>query len=163
MIPWIKRDTAKIPGQGGSIHLYQRDNEFSVRLDNCELMNSRQHGSEDALAEITCTRIREKSKPRVLIGGLGMGFTLAAALKNLAAEASVLVAELIPSVILWNQGPLAHLAGAPLEDHRVILCKGDVGEIIKNEQRGFGVRCFVGAEDGAVVSVSEEIDVFDRW
>jgi len=137
MLAWKHLDSSTIPGQGGTIHLYCRGDEFSIRLDNYELMNSRLHGSEDSLAELACAGINHRSAPRVLIGGLGMGYTLAAALVPLSQKAQVVVAELVPAVVVWNRGPLAQLAGSPLEDHRVSVCEGDVGEIIRQQKRGF--------------------------
>ncbi len=140
MTPWILLDTAHVPGQhgaGSALRLYQRGTEFSIKAGNCELMNSRVHGSEDALAELGCGRIAERARPRVLIGGLGMGYTLAAALHQLGADAEVVVAELVPAVVLWNRGPLAHLAGQPLDDARVKVRELDVGEIMRASSEAF--------------------------
>ena len=95
MIPWVLLDTVQIPYNGGTLRLHRRDDEFSIRVDSCELMNSRSHGSEELLAELACERIRQRPQPRILIGGLGMGFTLSAALNTCEANATVLVAELI--------------------------------------------------------------------
>ena len=111
MIPWILLDRAQVPGGGGEICLYRRGGAFSIRVDGSELMNSRLHGSEEAMAELACARIAPLPSPRVLIGGLGMGYTLAAALNQLGAASRVVVAELIPAVVAWNRGPLAALAG----------------------------------------------------
>ena len=116
MIPWEFLDSAPVPGSGGELRLYKRGGEFSIRVDGRELMNSRVHGSEDALAELACARIANRPRPRVLIGGLGMGYTLAAALHRLGADGRVVVAELVPAVVAWNRGPLADLAGHPLQD-----------------------------------------------
>jgi spermidine synthase len=132
MIPWILLDTAKVPG-GGELRLWQRGAEFSIRLGRDELMNSRIHGSEEALANLACARIADRPAPRVLIGGLGMGFTLRAALDALAKDAGIVVAELMPAVIAWNRGPLATLTGESLGDPRVALCEGDVSAIIHAE------------------------------
>lgn len=137
MIPWQLIDRAQVPGQGGELRLYQRGGEFSIRLDAGELMNSRAHGSEDALAELACARIAVRPGPRVLIGGLGMGYTTAAALRRLGAEAQVLVAELVPAVVRWNRGPLGQLAGRPLHDARVSVCEADVAEVLQAEQQAF--------------------------
>ena len=105
-----------VPGGNGELCLYKRGEEFSIRLDRCELMNSRIHGSEDALAELACARVAGRCRPLVLIGGLGMGYTPAAALHRLRADGRLVVAELVPAVVKWNRGPLADLAGRPLED-----------------------------------------------
>ncbi|HEU5073673.1 MAG TPA: hypothetical protein VFU02_05860, partial [Polyangiaceae bacterium] len=99
-----------------------------------QLMSSRRTGSEQALATFTCERIREHKRPHILIGGLGMGFTLAAALRRLGPEARVVVAELIPSVVAWNRGVLGEVAGCPLDDPRVRVHEGDVAELIRAEQ-----------------------------
>ncbi len=101
------------------------------------LMSSRTHGSEEALAERTCARIAHQAKAQVLIGGLGMGFTLAAALRHLSTTAQIVVAELIPAVVEWNRGPLAHLAGRPLEDCRVSILERDVAERIRGQREAW--------------------------
>jgi spermidine synthase len=139
MIPWEFLDSAQVPGTGGELRLYRRGNEFSISVDGYELMNSRIHGSEDALAELACARIAGNFRPRVLIGGLGMGFTMAMALNRLGAEAQVVVAELVPTVVEWNRGPLADLAGHPLEDPRVAIREVDVAKILREEQRAYDV------------------------
>jgi len=94
-------------------------------------MSTRTHGSEDALGELACSKIARRARPRVLIGGLGMGFTLAAALRHLGTNAEVVVAELVPGVVRWNRGPLGELAGHPLRDERVTLREGDVAKLLK--------------------------------
>jgi spermidine synthase len=137
MIPWQLLASAQVPGENAELRLYRRDGEFSIRLDASELMNSRIHGSEDALAELACARIASVPCPRVLIGGLGMGYTLAAALKRLGRESRVVVAELVPAVVAWNRGPLAALAGHPLDDDRVAVRECDVAQILDTEQRAY--------------------------
>ena len=137
MIPWEFLGSAQVPGNGGKLSLHRRGSEFSIRLDNCELMNSRVHGSEDALAELACARISDRHRPKVLIGGLGMGYTLAAALRLLGPGAKVVMAELVPEVVKWNQGPLSNLAGHPLEDDRVNIRIIDVGQIIQTEHQAY--------------------------
>lgn len=137
MIPWTLLDSTRAPGDGGELRLYQRGTEFSIRVDKVELMNSRQYGSEDALAELSCKRIASRPHPRVLIGGLGMGYTLRAALNNLGRDSSVVIAELVPAVIAWNRGPLAELAGNPLKDPRVIVRESDVGEVMREKQHAY--------------------------
>lgn len=120
MIPWTLLDTAKVPG-GGELKLWQRDAEFSIRLGRDELMNSRMHGSEEALAEVACRHARTLEAPTVLVGGLGMGFTLRATLDVLPPAATVVVAELVAGVVDWNRGPLGPLADHPLKDRRVVV------------------------------------------
>ncbi|MGM0914103.1 MAG: spermidine synthase [Pseudomonadota bacterium] len=131
--------TASIPGKGSELRLLQRNDEFSIRIAGApgELMNTRLHGSEDALAELACRRVADRPQARVLVGGLGMGFTLAAALKVLGAEAEVVVAELVPGVVEWNRGPLGNAAGNPLADPRTRVSIGDVGELLRREPGGF--------------------------
>ncbi|SFR75803.1 spermidine synthase [Marinobacter daqiaonensis] len=131
--------TATIPGKGTELRLLQRNDEFSIKIAGStgELMNSRLHGSEDALATLACERISELPSPRVLIGGLGMGFTLAAALKSLGSDAQVTVAELVPEVESWNRGPLGGAAGYPLEDPRARVHIGDVVELIRQSPAAF--------------------------
>jgi spermidine synthase len=131
MIPWELLGHGQVPGNDGALSLFKRDGEFSIRLHGCEIMNSRLHDSEEALADLACARIADRSGPRVLIGGLGMGFTLAAALRRLGEEARVEVAELVPEVVTWNRGVLAHLAGYPLADRRVRVREVDVAHILK--------------------------------
>jgi spermidine synthase len=137
MIPWQLLDSVQVPGENGDLRLYQRGREFSIRLDGSELMNSRVHGSEDAMAELACARLVSLPCPRVLIGGLGMGYTLAAALNRLGAESRVVVAELVPAVVAWNRGPLAALAGHPLDDDRVTVRECDVAQILQTEHQAY--------------------------
>src|SRR5690606_12972283 len=107
MIPWIHLDTAKVPGGTTELRLKQRGDEFSIMLGTNELMNSRLSGSEQALAELVSARIAANAKPKLLIGGLGMGFTLRAALAHFSGDADIVVAEIVPEVIAWAHGPLA--------------------------------------------------------
>ncbi len=137
MIPWEFLDSAQVPGNGGELRLYRGGGEFSIRVDGCELMNSRLHGSEDALAELASARIADRPSPRVLIGGLGMGYTTAAALRRLGVAAQVVVAELVPAVVVWNRGPLAELAGHPLQDPRVTVREIDVAQVLQAERRAY--------------------------
>ena len=130
MIPWVEIDRAMIPEHEGEVTLLRRGAEFSIRTANAELMNSRVHGSEDALAELTCRRLKRSSGQRILIGGLGMGFTLAAALGQSGPDTRITVSELIPAVVRWNRKHLGHLAGMPLDDLRVSIAEEDVGETI---------------------------------
>jgi spermidine synthase len=131
MTPWILLDSAPVPGDGGELRLYRRGDEFSIKLSGRgELMNSRVHGSEDALAEQTCARLADGIEPRLLIGGLGMGFTLAAALRHIGEQGRVEVAELVPAVVAWNRGPLGEPAGHPLWDPRVTVSTGDVARVL---------------------------------
>ncbi len=137
MIPWKQLDSTDILNNGGQLHLYQRDDEFSIRIDHCELMNSRAHGSEEKLAEFGCAGLGATERPRVLVGGLGMGFTAAAALLHLGVNAQLEVAELLPAVVRWNREYLGHLAGHPLKDPRILIREIDVAAIIKTSPHKF--------------------------
>ena len=112
---------------GTDIKLTRRDNEYIILANGKSLMSSRMHGSEEALATLACRRAPTLAQPSVLVGGLGMGFTLRATLDLLPPDAVVVVAELLPAVVEWNRGPLGHLAGHPLKDRRVRVEVGDVG------------------------------------
>jgi len=136
VIPWILLDTATVP-DGEELRLLQRGAEFSIRLSNNELMNSRVHGSEEALAEIAIRKISEQTRPRILIGGLGMGFTLRAALRVIGPEARVVVAELVPAVVAWNRSWLASVSDHSLEDSRVSIREEDVTSLIMSEQSAY--------------------------
>src|SRR5471030_876846 len=118
MIPWLQIDTTRVPGADVELRLMRRGAEFSMMLGPNELMNSRLSGSEEALATLACRRIEAVARPHLLIGGLGMGFTLRAALAVLGPEARITVAELVPAVIAWARGPLATLFGDSLDDPR---------------------------------------------
>jgi spermidine synthase len=111
--------------------LTRRDREYIILADGKPLMSSRMHGSEEALATLACERARALEDPCVLVGGLGMGFTLRAALNVLPSGATVIVAELVPAVVEWNRGPLAALAERPLEDRRVKVFEGDVLDALR--------------------------------
>ena len=137
MIPWTLLARAQTPGNGVELCLYQRDTEFSIEADNDELMNSHVHGSEEALAKLACQKIRNHPRARVLIGGLGMGYTLRSALNGLGANAQVVVAELVPAVVQWNRGILADLAGSPLDDNRVRVHEADVAQMIKTAKADY--------------------------
>jgi spermidine synthase len=131
-------DTAPIPGEGGGLSLYQQGDDFVIRIvDGQDLMSTRAHASEDALAEIACAEVAHLEHPQVLIGGLGMGFTLASALRHLGDDAEVVVAELVPAVVEWNRGPLGEKAGHPLRDERVTVHEVDVSIILKAQPKSF--------------------------
>ena len=131
MIRWQLLDTAQVPGSQTELRLYQRDKEFSIRVDRSELMNSRVYSTEDLFTVHGCDRIRGHKKPRVLIGGLGMGYSLRTALEKLPKDAEIVVSELVPAVIAWNREHLGHLACHPLRDARVELREIDVGRELR--------------------------------
>ncbi|MGA2813833.1 MAG: hypothetical protein ABSG16_20725 [Candidatus Acidiferrum sp.] len=120
---------------GTPLQLVRRDDEYLILADGAILMSSRTHGSEEELANLACRGLRTVCGARVLIGGLGMGFTLRATLERLAADAKVLVAELVPAVVEWNRQSLGALAGHPLKDRRVQVATEDVAVTL---QRGPG-------------------------
>lgn len=131
MIPWLELDTATTP-DGQTLRLKRRGDEFSIMLGTNELMNSRLSGSEEALARLSIERLGHAPSPHILIGGLGMGFTLRAALASLGASGQVTVAELIPSVIAWARGPMAGVFAGSLDDPRVTLREADVLALIRS-------------------------------
>lgn len=135
---------------GTHIALTRQDREFIILAGGKPLMSSRMHGSEQALATFGCKRV-PREHPHVLVGGMGMGFTLRATLDALPSSASVVIAELIPAVIEWNRGPLGSLAGHPLRDPRVDVVVGDVGATI-----GQGA----GAFDAILLDVDNGPDAF---
>ncbi len=134
MVPWELLDTARIPGDEGLLRLMRRGADHVIRLNGTELMSSRTGGSEEALARHGCAGLAGTRAPRVLIGGLGMGFTLRAALAMLGSEAAVTVAELVPAVVAWGRGPLAAIHAGSLDDPRVLIHEGDVGQLIRNAE-----------------------------
>jgi spermidine synthase len=137
VIPWSLLDTATMPGGGGELRLMRRGCEFSIMLGSNELMNSRLSGSEEALAVIACERIRDRPRPQVLIGGLGMGFTLRAALAALGPDAGITVAELVPAVVAWARGPMAAVFDRSDTDPRVRIEETDVGYLIRSHPRSY--------------------------
>lgn len=134
MIPWVQIDSAKTPDGVQELRLKRRGAEFSIMLGANELMNSRLSGSEQALARLSCERIAGHVDPKILIGGLGMGFTLRAALAELGADAGVTIAELVPAVVAWARGPMAEVFGGCLDDPRVSIREADVGQLIRSER-----------------------------
>ena len=137
MIPWVKLDTARVPGADGELRLMRRGTEFSIMLGANELMNSRLSGSEAALATLACKKIETVKRPHLLIGGLGMGFTLRAALSVLGPDARIDVAELVPAVVAWARGPMAEIFGGCLDDPRVRIKEEDVLKAIRTHKGAF--------------------------
>ena len=137
MIRWSLIDTTTVPDGGGELRLMQRGAEFSIMSGAIELMNSRLSGSEKALATLVCARLEDRPKAHVLIGGYGMGFTLRAALESLGPAARVTVGELVPAVVAWARGPMAHISGDSLADPRLTIREGDVAELIRSAQGGY--------------------------
>ena len=131
MIRWEKLDSAKVPGGEAELRLMRRGAEYSIMSGAIELMNSRLGGSEEALATLAWARLQGRPNPRLLIGGLGMGFTLRAALSVLPPSARIDVAELSPAVIAWAHGPMSAVFAGCLEDPRVTIREGDVAPMIE--------------------------------
>ena len=137
MIPWAHIDTATMPDGGGDLRLMRRGQEFSIMAGAIELMNSRLSGSEAALATLAAKKIEKVAKPHMLVGGLGMGFTLRAALGALGNKAQIVVVELVPAVVAWARGPMAEIFGDSLGDPRVSIREADVTEIIHTHRSKF--------------------------
>lgn len=116
--------------EGTVIALYRHDGAYLLRADGVELMSTRRHLSEDRLADVACARLRDVAGARVLIGGLGLGFTLRAALRQLPADAEVVVAELLPEVIAWNADPTYDLSAEAMRDPRVRVVRDDVTNVL---------------------------------
>lgn len=136
MKPWETLGQAHAP-DGTIITLARRDTEYVILANGQLLMTNRMHASEEALAVVACDALAARTAPRVLVGGLGMGYTLRAALDRLPADAAVVVAELIPDVVEWNRGPLAALAGRPLDDPRVSIDVRDIAETLRAHRDSF--------------------------
>lgn len=134
MIPRELLDTAPVPG-GGELRLYRRGQEYSIVLGGNELMNSRLSGSEEALATLACAAVGHD--PALLIGGLGMGFTLRAALAVTGQGARLTVAELVPAVVHWARGPMAALHAGSLDDPRVRIVENDVAALLRAERAAY--------------------------
>jgi spermidine synthase len=130
MLSWRELGRASIGSE--TLVLAQRGDEYAIRIRGAELMNSRSHASEETLAKLACAPFARTAHVRVLIGGLGMGFTLRAALDALRPDAQVVVAELVPEIVAWNREHLAHLARQPLGDPRVRVQLGDVAVAIRD-------------------------------
>jgi spermidine synthase len=133
---WTTLDQALTP-DGKTISLHEHDGSYAIHVDNAPLMSTRRHASEERLAELACARVSGIGHARVLIGGLGFGFTLKAALAVVAADATVVVAELLDVVIAWNRNPAFPLAAASLTDSRVTVLQRDVGEVIREARGSF--------------------------
>lgn len=127
---WELIESVTLPDGSGAMDLLRRGKELAINVDGRQLMSTRMHGSEDALALLACDVIGSRPRARVLIGGLGMGYTLAAALRRLGPEASAVVAELVPAVVRWNHGELGAAAAHPLRDPRASVYSGDVAEVM---------------------------------
>lgn len=136
MQPWELLGRTATPA-GDEMTLMRRDSEYVIFASGKPLMSSRMHGSEEALATRGCAHLTGREQPTVLVGGLGMGFTLRATLDHVPASARVVVGELVSGVVAWNEGPLGPLAGHPLEDPRVAVEVGDVAAVLRRSAGRF--------------------------
>ena len=151
-----------VAADGTVIKLMRRGEEYSILADGAVLMSSRMHGSEDVLAKLGCEGLRRVKRACVLIGGLGMGFTLRAALDLLAADATAMVAELVPAVVEWNRGELGHLAGHPLEDRRVQVEMGDVAGTLRLRAGQFDAVMLDVDNGPAAMTASNNAGLYDE-
>jgi spermidine synthase len=136
MLPWKVIGRSKA-ASGGELVLSERGGEYSLRINGWELMSSRKHGSEDAMAEVGLAGLTNAAAAHVLVAGLGIGFSLRATLDQLPKTAKVTVAEYVPAIVEWNRGVLGPLAGNPLADPRVTLVVGDVRDVMRKHPGGF--------------------------
>ena len=136
MKPTRLLDQATTP-DGTPLTLYEHDGDFSIRVGGVPLMSTRQHHSEERLAELACAGLRDRRHAAVLIGGLGLGFTLRETLRHVAADATVVVAELMPAVIAWNRNPAYGLAADVIDDPRVEIITGDVADVLDSSPGRF--------------------------
>src|SRR3954468_11558997 len=136
MKPLERLSEARTPN-GTRIALYRHDGAYLIRADGVELMSTRRHLSEDRLAEVACAPLRDVPQARVLIGGLGLGFTLRAALRQLRQDAEVVVAELLAEVIAWNRDPAYGLSDEAMRDPRVSVVHDDVINVLRAHRGAF--------------------------
>ena len=160
MKPWELLGRTSAP-DGAEMALTHRDGEYVILANGQSLMSSRMHGSEEALATLACRRVRTREQPCVLVGGLGMGFTLRATLDLLPKDATVVVAELVPAVVEWNRGPLGPLAGHPLKDRRARIDVGDVGATLRASRNRFDAVLLDVDNGPAAFTASDNAGLYD--
>jgi spermidine synthase len=158
--PWELLGRTSAPN-GAEMALTHRDGEYVILANGQSLMSSRMHGSEEALATLACRRVRTREQPCVLVGGLGMGFTLRATLDLLPKDATVVVAELVPAVVEWNRGPLGPLAGHPLKDRRARIDVGDVGATLRASRNRFDAVLLDVDNGPAAFTASDNAGLYD--
>jgi len=158
---WELLGEAQAP-DGTELRLTRHTSELVILANGRSLMSSRMHGSEEALAMFGCRRARTCLAPRVLVGGLGMGFTLRAALDLLPRESFVMVSELIPAVVEWNRGPLGPLAGNPLKDKRVTVVVEDVGTTLRCKKGRFDAVLLDVDNGPSAMSASTNAGLYDN-
>jgi spermidine synthase len=158
--PWELLGETRAP-DGTAMALTRRDREYVILANGKSLMSSLMHGSEEALANFACRRARTLEQPCVLVGGLGMGFTLRATLDLLPPDATVVVAELLPAVVEWNRGPLGPLAGHPLKDKRVRVDVSDVAATLRSSPGRFDA-VMLDVDNGPVAfTASDNAGLYD--
>jgi spermidine synthase len=148
--------------EGTVLKLIRRGDEYLILADGAILMSSRMHGSEEALGALACQGMQRLKRPSVLIGGLGMGFTLRATLDLLSPDATVVVAELVPAVVEWNRGPLGPLAGHPLKDKRVRVETEDVAVILRSGRGQFDAVLLDVDNGQAAMTASKNAGLYDK-
>jgi spermidine synthase len=158
--PWELLGETRTP-DGSLLALTRRDREYVILADGKPLMSSLMHGSEEALATLACARARTLDAPCVLVGGLGMGFTLRATLDLLPPDATVIVAELVPAVVEWNRGPLGPLANHPLKDPRVRVDASDVAATLRASRDRFDAVLLDVDNGPAAFTSSENAGLYD--
>jgi len=159
MKPSTLLGTALIPDTKKELKLYEHDGEYAIKIPGRgELMNTKVHGSEKALAELACERMAGSDQPRILVGGLGMGFTLAAALDVVGEDAEVVVAELVPEVVDWNREYTGAAAGHPLNDPRSTVYVGDVANVIRDDKQGTFDAILLDVDNGPEAIIRREND-----
>jgi spermidine synthase len=157
---WTTVDQTLTP-DGKTISLHEHDGSYAIRVDGIPLMSTRQHASEEKLAELACAGLRGVRYARVLIGGLGFGFTLKATLAAVAADATVVMAEILGPVIAWNRNPAFPLAADWLADSRVTVLQQDAGEVIR-EARGSFDSIILDVDNGpAALSTGGNVRLYD--
>jgi spermidine synthase len=158
--PWELLGQTRTP-DGEEMSLTRQGSEYVILASGKPLMSSRMHGSEEHLAALGCREARTRDEPCVLVGGLGMGFTLRATLDLLPPEATVVVAELVPAVVDWNRGPLGPLANHPLKDPRVEIALGDVADTIRASRRRFDAMLLDVDNGPAAFTASHNTRLYD--
>ncbi len=137
MRPWEVIDQAPVPYDDSTVYLSQRGSSFAIHVESVMLMDNIAHGSEVALAEMACERVTDAPARRIVVGGLGMGFTMAAALRCVPGDGEVITAELIEAVVRWNRGPAGRASGHPQRDPRARIHVGDVADLFTGPNRGY--------------------------
>ena len=163
MTPWVHVDTGLVPGEKTTLRLMRQGDAFAITVGNQDLMRDRHCESERALATLVAARLRDRPKARVLIGGLCMGFTLRAALDAFGPDAEIVVAELVPAVVAWARGPLAHLFAGSLDDPRLALHEADVNRLIQSGPAMFDA-ILLDVDNGPEGMVrGENNHLYDAW